>query len=167
MEDIVCTFIGEQNSEKAKAFMEFCVKQNNNQYSHENCWVADEGGKIVGAVNIYDGALLAQLRQPVLDHLKSEFQRVLDLEDETQPGEFYLDTIGVHPDQQGKGIGTELLQFVINELVIKHKKTLGLLVEDENPNAKRLYLKVGFKSVGKRVFVGKNMEHLQISNTND
>jgi ribosomal protein S18 acetylase RimI-like enzyme len=127
MEDIIYKFIGEQNSQQAKAFMEFFVEKEDNQYSYTNCWVAEDGGRVVGAINIYDGALLVQLRQPVLDHLKDKFQRVLDLEDETQPGEFYLDTIGVHPDQQGKGIGTRLLQYVVDDLVVKRNKMLVLL----------------------------------------
>jgi ribosomal protein S18 acetylase RimI-like enzyme len=166
MKDIVYKFIGENNAERAKEFMLYFVENVNNQYSYQNCWVAEANDKVAGAINLYDGALLNELRQPVVEYLRSKFGKELNVEDETQAGEFYIDTIGVHPDQQGKGIGTKLLQFVVDDFVTKRGQTLGLLVDDENPDAKRLYLKLGFKGAGKRLFLGKNMEHLQIMITN-
>jgi ribosomal protein S18 acetylase RimI-like enzyme len=105
---------------------------------------------------------LRELRQPVIEYLRSKFNTDFNHEDETQAGEYYIDSFGVNPDQQSKGIGTKLLQFVIDEYVNKHNRTLGLLVDETNPDAKRLYLKLGFKSAGRRVLFGKNMEHLQI-----
>jgi ribosomal protein S18 acetylase RimI-like enzyme len=162
MEDIVYKFIGENNAEKANAFMLFFVENVNNQYSYQNCWVAEDNNRVIGAVNVYDGASLNELRQPVIDYLRNKFGKELNVEDETQAGEFYIDTIGVHPNEQGRGIGTKLLQFIVDDFVTSRGHTLGLLVDDENQNAKRLYLKLGFRSAGKRLFLGKNMEHLQI-----
>ena len=162
MEDIVRKFIGEEDSKKARDFMLYFVKKDSNQYSYQNCWVAEENMKVVAAVNIYNGALLSELRQPVVEYLKANFNRDFDYEDETQAGEFYLDALGVHPVHQGKGVGTTLLRFVIDEFVNKHRQTLGLLVDETNPSAKRLYLRLGFECVGKRVLFGKMMEHLQI-----
>jgi ribosomal protein S18 acetylase RimI-like enzyme len=162
MEDIVCKFIGEEDPIKAKDFMLYFVERSGNQYSYDNCWVAEEDNRVVGAVNVYDGGLLNQLRRPVIDLLWKKFNRRIDLEDETQAGEFYIDTIGVDPGRHGKGIGTKLLEFVIDEFIRHRKQTLGLLVEDSNPNAKRLYNRLGFVAVGPKVFLGKSMEHLQI-----
>jgi GNAT superfamily N-acetyltransferase len=124
--------------------------------------VVEDNKEVVAAVNLYDGAGLNELRQPVMEYIRSKFSRDFTLEDETQAGEYYIDSLGVDPNQQNKGIGTRLLQFVIDEYVDKHSHTLGLLVDESNPNAKRLYLKLGFKSAGKKVLFGKNMEHLQI-----
>lgn len=84
------------------------------------------------------------------------------MEDETESGEFYIDCIGVNSDQQGKGIGSKALNFLIDEYVVKNHQTLGLLVDEDNPNAKRLYLKLGFKVVGRKSLAGKKMEHLQL-----
>jgi ribosomal protein S18 acetylase RimI-like enzyme len=162
MEEIAYKFIGEEDPEKAREFMLHFVKKGNNQYSYENCWVAEDDMKVVAAVNLYSGAQLTELRQPVIEYLRSSFNRDFNPEDETQAGEYYIDSLGVDPNQQSQGIGTKLLQFVIDEYVNKHNQTLGLLVDETNPNAKRLYLKLGFKSMGKKVLFGKNMEHLQI-----
>jgi ribosomal protein S18 acetylase RimI-like enzyme len=162
MKDIVYNFIQEKNPEKAWTLLLHFAKNDNNQYSYQNCWVVDIDGHVVGAINVYDGAQLSQLRQPVVDYIREKFNQDFVPEDETSPGEYYIDTLAVSPDHQGKGIGTSLLQFVIDEHVRKQNHTLGLLVDESNPNAKRLYLKLGFRSVGRKMTFGKNMEHLQI-----
>jgi ribosomal protein S18 acetylase RimI-like enzyme len=162
MEDIVYQFIGEEDPEKALEFMLHFVERETNQYSYQNCWVAEEDKKVVAAVNLYDGARLGELRQPVVEYVRGKCSKEFNPEDETQAGEYYIDSFGVNPNRQGKGIGTKLLQFVIDEYVNKQGQTLGLLVDEVNLNAKKLYLKLGFKSAGRRVLFGKNMEHLQI-----
>lgn len=163
MGDIVYQFIGRKDDKKAKEFMLYFAAGTNNQYSYENCWVAEDHGKIIAAVCIYDGGKINQLRSPILEYVKNEYDNTLVLEEETQEGEFYIDSLGVDPDQQGKGIGSKLLQFLIGEYVTRLQQTLGLLVDGENPNAKRLYLKLGFKVINQKNFAGKKMEHLQIS----
>ncbi|MBD0298412.1 MAG: GNAT family N-acetyltransferase [Flavisolibacter sp.] len=161
MEDIVYQFIGGKDPEKAKELLLYFAERENNQYSYQNCWVAVNDKEVVATVNVYNGAQLRELRQPVIEHIRSRFNKDFQPEDETQEGEYYIDSLGVNPDLQGKGIGSKILQFLIDEYAIKRSQTLGLLVEEENLNAKRLYFKLGFKSAGKKVLFGKNMEHLQ------
>src|SRR5688572_30392956 len=78
MESIIYKFIGEENEEKAGAFLTYLVKRENNQYSYQNCWVVEEGNKIIAAANIYDGARLIELRYPVLEYLKNQFGKDLN-----------------------------------------------------------------------------------------
>ena len=162
MEDILYKFINETNYTKAKAFLLHFIAQENNQYSYQNCWLAEEENQIIAAVNLYDGAKLQQLRATIMEYVKTHFNPNFNPEDETQSGEFYIDSLGVAPNQQGKGIGSKLLLFLIDEYVAKNQQTLGLLVDEDNPAAKKLYLKLGFKTVGKKTLVGKNLEQLQI-----
>ncbi|EGV42131.2 GNAT family N-acetyltransferase [Bizionia argentinensis JUB59] len=161
MNDIVYQFIGEDSPEKATQFLENLIQKKGNQYSYENCWVAENDGEIIAAATIYDGAKLEELRTPVVTTIKTMFNRYFNSEDETQPGEFYIDCVGVNPNQQGQGVGSKLFQFLIDEYVYNRKKTLGLLVDKDNPNAKRLYLNLGFKVVGEKKLTGKTLEHLQ------
>jgi len=84
------------------------------------------------------------------------------VEDETHAGEFYIDSLGVSPAHQGKGIGSQLLQFVISEKVKTGGGTIGLLVDKTNPGAKRLYLNLGFVPVGEKTLLGISLEHLQL-----
>ena len=161
MEDFVYSMIGGKDPKQGKEFLLYFVQTENNQYSYQNCWVAEEDKKVVAAANLYDGAQLHSLRQPVLEHLKRKYRKDFTPEDETQAGEYYLDSLGVARGQQGRGIGSYMLQFLVDEWVVKQGKTLGLLVDEENQDAKRLYLKLGFKSAGQKVFLGKKTEHLQ------
>ncbi|MNR48786.1 ribosomal-protein-alanine N-acetyltransferase [compost metagenome] len=115
---------------------------------------------------MYDGSKLNELRIPVATKIKSMFNNAFNPEDETQAGEYYIDCVGVDPNQQGKGIGSKIFKFLIDEYVYKNNKTLGLLVDTENPNAQKLYLKLGFEIVGEKMLVGKRMNHLQFRPTN-
>lgn len=164
MKDIIYQFIGEDSTEKAIDFLDSLVKEKKNQYSYQNCWVVDSDHTIVAAAIVYDGGDLAALREPVANKIKVLFDRPFQPEDETQAGEFYIDCIGVDPSQQGKGIGSIVLHHLIEEYVIGHKQKLGLLVDKDNPNAKKLYLKLGFEVIGEKTLANKLLEHLQFGN---
>lgn len=161
MEEIAYQFIGEKSKEKALQLLNSLIEETNNQYSYENCWLVESENEIVAAALVYDGTKLHELREPVARKIKTMFNRAFNPEDETQAGEYYIDCVGVNPNQQGKGIGSKIFQFLIDEYVSKRNETLGLLVDQDNPNAKRLYLKLGFEVVGEKTLVGKKLEHLQ------
>ncbi len=161
MEDIVYLFIGDRDYDKAYSFLLHFVERENNQYAYQNCWVAEDEDGICAAVNIYDGADLVSLREPIVAFVRGKYNKDFNPEDETQPGEHYIDTIGVDATKQGQGIGSRLLDFLITEYVHKQHHTLGLLVDDDNPAAQKLYLKLGFKEVGRKTLVGKSLAHLQ------
>ena len=162
MEDIVYEFIGEKSHEKAIQFLINLISKKTNQYSYENCCVIEIEHEVAAVAVVYDGGKLQKLRMPVAQEIKSMFNRDFNPEDETEAGEYYIDSIGVNPLRQGKGLGSKLLQFLIDEYVVKRNGTLGLLVDKDNPNAKKLYLKLGFEPVGEKILVGKGMEHLQV-----
>lgn len=161
MDEILYQFIAKKDTVAAQDFLLHFVKKENNQYSFENCFVAEENNEIIGAVNLYNGSDLEILRKPIIDYVIKHFNPDFDPEAETTAGEYYIDSLGINPKYQGKGIGSKILQFLIEEYVLKNQQTLGLLVEEDNPNAKKLYLKLGFKIVGQQTLVGKKLEHLQ------
>jgi ribosomal protein S18 acetylase RimI-like enzyme len=162
MGDIIFRFIGENSSEKATSLLERLISQRGNQYSFENCFVAEAEGKIVAAALVYDGGRLQQLREPVAKAIKLMFNRDFTPDDETEAGEYYIDCVAVNPARQRAGIGSKMFKFLIDNYVYNQGKTLGLLVDKENPGAKKLYLKLGFEIVGEKRFAGKQMEHLQL-----
>ena len=166
MKEIVYQFIGEDSSKRATQVLESLINKKANQYSYENCWVVESKEGIIAVANIYDGAKLQELRIPVAEAIKSMFNRDFSPEDETQAGEFYIDCVGVHPNYQGKGVGSKIIEYLIDEYVHKRNKTLGLLVDKDNPNAKRLYLKLGFEIIGEKMLMGKRMDHLHFKNKN-
>lgn len=165
MEEIVYHFIGENSKEKGIQLLDSLIQEANNQYSFENCWVVECEKEIIAAALIYDGAKLKELRAPVACKIKAMFNTNLNAEDETQAGEYYIDSVGVNPNWQGKGIGSKIFHFLIDEYIYNRNETLGLLVDQENPDAQKLYLRLGFEIVGEKVLVGKRMNHLQFKGT--
>jgi ribosomal protein S18 acetylase RimI-like enzyme len=163
MREIVYSFIGSENTNEAYSFIYSLAQREDNQYSYTNTWVLEEGGQIIASLTGYDGSKLDQLRQPVLDLLNRQYGRSLIPEKETGEGEFYIDTLSVDPAHRGRGLGTKLLKYLIVEIVQKESKTLGLLVDIKNPRAKKLYTKLGFRTVGKKPLLGRNHEHLQLA----
>ena len=164
MEDIIYKFLEKEDYASAKDFLQYFIERENNQYSYQNCFVAEENNEIIGAVNIYKGGDIEKLRNPIIEYVRKNYNPEFDPEFETCDGEYYIDSLGVNPNHQGKGIGSKLLHFVIEKYVNQNHETLGLLVEEGNPLAKNLYLKLGFKVVGEKSLVGKRLEHLQIRN---
>lgn len=161
MEDIAYQFIGEKSYEKATLFLDAMTSEKDNQYSYENCWIIENKDGIAGVACLYDGEKLRELRQPIANYIKQHFGKDFNPEDETQAGEIYIDCVGVNPNQQGKGIGSKIFDFLIDEYVKKQNKTLGLLVDNDNPKAEKLYLKLGFEMVGEKTLVGKTLKHMQ------
>lgn len=164
MEDIVYKFIGKENHDEAFQFIFHFAAERNNQYSFENCLIAKVHNEIAGVINFYDGSKYLELKKPVVTYLQTNFPNGYIPENETQPGEIYIDALAVRTDFQGQRIGTQLLRYLINEYIRDKEMVIGLLVDPENPKAQKLYLDLGFKKVGIKKLTGKLMEHLQHKN---
>ena len=69
---------------------------------------------------------------------------------QTVLGETDMMNIAVHPDWRERGIGTELILALIQELTEQGSHSLMLEVRVSNEPAKSLYTKMGFEAVGIR-----------------
>ncbi|RZM11043.1 MAG: N-acetyltransferase [Pedobacter sp.] len=150
-----------KESEDAVPLFEHFNALEKNQYSFENILVYDDG-EIRGLICAYDGADLDRLRKPFLSYISSTYGVTVIPEDETQPGEYYIDCLAVFPENQGSGIGKKLINAMASQAKSNGYNSLGLLVKKGNPEAKKLYLKTGFRIKDERKFVGDVYEHLQL-----
>ena len=120
------------------------VRRDDTQYSYRNT---------LCAVNADDRTVEALL---------SRYGRDMShIDDETEAGELYLDSLAVSPDYQGKGIATRLLQAAADKAAAMGIGAVGLLVDDNNPKAEKLYHRCGFVTVGDNRWGGHAMRHLQ------
>lgn len=139
------------------------VEMENSQYSYRNTLVAmTDDGQIMGACVSYDGGLLHTLRRAFVNAALTDFGRDFsNMDDETQAGELYLDSLAVYPQYRGKGVASALLRASIEKACNMNLPAAGLLVDKGNPNAERLYKSVGFEYVNDAFWGGHPMRHLQ------
>ena len=163
MDDLAAKFVGSSDPNDAVPLFQKFAELPANQYSYENTLVYEDEEGVCGMINAYEGANLETLRKPFLDYLDKTYGFKHSPEDETQPGEYYLDCISVSPRKQGKGIGKELIKAMIGHAVSRGQHTLGLLVNKENLKAEKLYAGLGFKTVEEVDFMGGRYYHM--SNT--
>lgn len=163
MGKLACDFTGKETIEQAIPLFETLFTKTENQYSHDNTLVFEEKGMILGSITTYDGGKLEEYREKLLKIIRQEYNvKNLSLEDETQADELYIDTLSVSPKAQGKGVGTQLIVAAIEKAKKEGHSHIGLLVERGNPNAKRLYKRLGFSVVGKKSLGNSQYEHMQV-----
>ena len=157
MSDIVFKLINRKDSQEATQFLERLFVQKNNQYSYENTLVYEKDKEILGSLVYYNGVHIDSLSQAVFDFVQSTYGHNIRLEKETQAGEYYIDTLSVSPKAQGKGIGSSLLFHLKEQL---KGETIGLLVSMENPQAEKLYQRMGFAYADMKMLAGAPYKHL-------
>lgn len=141
------------------------VMAENTLYSFSNTIVAEVDGVIAGAINGYDGAEYGMLKKPVVDDFNRRFPGAASdfaAVKETEAGEFYLDSIGVSPAMRSMGIGSMLFKAMLDRARKSGIGKAGLIVDFDKPKAEALYVRLGFRTVGTRDFLGHQMKHMQI-----
>ncbi|MBQ8779254.1 MAG: GNAT family N-acetyltransferase [Alistipes sp.] len=137
------------------------ARQESTQYSWRYALVAEVEGITAGAIVGYDGALLGKLREGTYAVIREQIGRTPTIPDETEAGEFYLDSVGVWPEFRGLGVGRALLDALAEKAFAEGHERVGLIVDFDNPQAEKLYASLGFERVGTKLFFGHKMWHLQ------
>ena len=163
--DVVCAALGEELAEKLRgglgmSLMEQVVAQPDTVYSYKNTLVAEINGVSVGAIIGYDGAKMWELRRPTFALIEKVTGTAPQLEEETGPGEFYLDSLAVLPEYQGQGIGATLISEASKQAFANGFSRVALLVDLANPNAERLYTRLGFHRDKPVTLLGHEMYHM-------
>lgn len=131
------------------------------QYSFAYALVAEVEGVQAGAIVGYDGARLSELREGTFAVIREQIGNIPTVADETEAGEFYLDSVGVLPEFRGLGVGRALVAAFCEKVFAEGHQRVGLIVDFDNPQAEKLYTQFGFKRVGTKLFFGHKMWHLQ------
>lgn len=139
------------------------VAMEDSQYSYRNTLAATTSdGMLVGILVGYDGGHLRKLRQRFLEEALLAFGiDYTGMDDETESGEFYIDSLAVSRDFRGNGIAGKLLSAAEKWAFGMGLPAVGLLCDKGNPLAERLYQKHGFQYVNDTVWGGHPMKHLQ------
>ena len=146
--------IMEEGKMPKEDIVEIC-RRTDTLYSYKNAVVAEIGGKAVGALISYVGDGYHEIKMHTFSFVRDFIDFDVDaMDDETQAGEYYLDSAAVLPEYRGKGIGRELISFGASKA-----ESLGLVpvlaCDPENTNAYSLYSSLGFKEDGTLFIFGE------------
>ena len=148
--------------EQYHSVLQDIARQDDTQYSWRKALVAQVGNTVAGAIVGYDGALLATLREATFAVISHHTGFTPTVADETQAGEYYLDSVAVLPQFRGLGVGQRLITALCERAFAEGHDRVGLIVDCDNPKAERLYTSLGFRRVGTKTFFGHTMWHLQV-----
>jgi ribosomal protein S18 acetylase RimI-like enzyme len=139
-------------------------QQEGNRLSYQNALVMEEEGQLVGLVLLYDGAKARELDLP-LERAAAARSGNFKYRIPTEPevSEFYLDTLSVIPRCQGRGYGRTLIEAGCDRARRLQHSRIALLVEVDNPAAKRLYDRLGFRADYTRLLAGHEYFHMVLS----
>lgn len=135
------------------------------RYNFNNILVDDENGKIASIAVGYQAELEEHIDDPLIalfEKYNVDKDTILFTDKESWPGEWYLDSLAVHPDMHHQGYGKKMLEFLPGYLLAKGEKILSLNVDVDNEPAQRLYEKMGFNKMG-QLYIGAHLyDHMQL-----
>ena len=161
-DDCCLYFCGEgYGLEDFRKMMTILVEREDSQYSYQNTLVAMDAEQVVGISVSYDGGCLHELRRAFIEAAKEQIGKDHSgMDDETQAGELYLDSLAVLPDYRHQGIARKLLLATKERANCLGLPRVGLLVDKDNPVGEALYTSVGFQYVNDNQWGGHPMKHL-------
>ncbi|WP_151898761.1 GNAT family N-acetyltransferase [Pediococcus damnosus] len=131
-----------------------------------NLIVAKDHDKVLGMMFGYVGKFEQQLFD-VFPRYYAELaipeKTVIFSDHEADEDEWYLNTLCVDASHRGEGIGTQLLNYLPTIAKQVHTNEVGLLVDFENPQAEKLYKRIGFKKDRVQVVANHNYDHLKMT----
>lgn len=164
LKDMELEFLKKYGEEKLMEVLKLAFADENFRFGYARGIVLEEDNHILGVAFGY-----LDREEPFIDEpLKAIYKEVGIPENEVMFGdkeafedEWYLDSIAVRADQRGRGIGAQLLEALPRFATRQGANKIGLSVDDANPRAKQLYLRQGFKEVGRAVISGHQYDHMQ------
>lgn len=164
LKDMELPFVQTFGEQKTIEVLTDAIADPDYRYSYTRGIVEEIDGKMAGVAFGYTDEEEPMIDLPLADILeKHELPRdqYLFIDKETLPNEWYLDTISVSEKFRGKGIGSKLLEALPMLAEKANRTIIGLSVDQQNPQAKKLYERHGFEVVEETEISGHQYEHMQ------
>ena len=151
---------------EAMSILENFFEQEGNRLSYKNTIVIESEtgvgeGSILGVAISYDGTVARELDEPLEEAAKLQSGLSdYSIPTEAELGEYYLDTVSVNRNCQGRGFGRQLIEAVCEQGRQLGRNRVGLLVDVTNPDAKRLYGRLQFRGNKQRELAGEEYFHM-------
>lgn len=143
--EIAHDLTGASNMEEAIRQIGYFFAQKDNRLSYENAVVATNQQHVIGIALFYHGSQTERLDRPFIERWMERKGQAPTIVKEAQDDEFYLDSVAVHPDCRGKGVGATLLKAFEKEAEARGYERIALLVDEDNGKARKLYESFGYR----------------------
>ncbi|MBR1705347.1 MAG: GNAT family N-acetyltransferase [Bacteroidales bacterium] len=138
-----------------------CEKRTDTLYSYAHSRIAETDGTVVGSLLSYPGDIYRNLRHKAFTELWPELIEMEATSDqETDPGEYYLDSLAVLPAYRGRGIGRTLLKDGIDKGIALGYKQIALVADSDMPHLVSLYSSIGFIPADHRQTFGVDFQRM-------
>lgn len=134
--DAVLALSGKDNIHEALRQYEINFSREDIYFSYKNIFVARNESRILGCILYFRGEDESSF-QPIADHR-------LEMENESEPDEIYIDSLAVLPECRGKGIAKRLINQVTVEAKKQGFQKVGLLADKNKAYLGRMYQTLGF-----------------------
>jgi ribosomal protein S18 acetylase RimI-like enzyme len=119
------------------------------EFGWRNATMAEVDGEVTGMLL---GYRKPDAFEPVPDKVAG-FMRPIEELEAAAAGRWFISMLGVHKNWRGKGVGSALLAVAEAKRAETAAKGLGLIVEDANEGARRLYGRAGYAVRDRRKMV--------------
>jgi ribosomal protein S18 acetylase RimI-like enzyme len=165
---------------QALVILQALIRRSHNRFSHRYIWVAEADSGVVGVVaavpsenlrNAADYATVLNRWQRLRLALLNRLILSRTLRQNYPPKTFYIANLAVAPTHRSQGIGTQLVQRCIDQANEQRAIALYISVDIDNPQAQKLYERLGFQVVEKRTLsllkftIGTRVLRLEIRNS--
>ncbi|NOH16141.1 GNAT family N-acetyltransferase [Clostridium cochlearium] len=157
-DELACIFAGSKDKEEVNKVISTFCKEKNNRFSYEYIDIAEKDGKIAGLVLAFPAEKEMKLNIPIIKKLPYMYKRKISnykeevvpmlSSEEAKPGEYYIDSIAVHPNYRKNGLGKKLLMVARKRALKKGFKKVSLIVKPKNKGAIKLYKSSGYNMDG-------------------
>lgn len=138
-------------------------------YSWKNALIAEADGKPAGCIVAYPGDVYDTARRYTWPRIWADGSSATgrkhpdidSIEPETQPGEFYLDTLAVIPAFRGAGIGRLLIGSAMRRGRDAGYRRFSLIADIHKSGLLNYYAQIGFSTVGEIDFFGHRYYRMQ------
>jgi ribosomal protein S18 acetylase RimI-like enzyme len=163
----VYDFIYKTNNKTALDYIGYEYKTGRGFCGYKNVTVAVDNGVVVGTGCFYDGNVYGKLVFGTLINMflfygVFEFRNIFNKSKHTssvmkkpRKNQMYLSNFGVSENYRSKGIGSSMINLMIDKAKKANYEKFILDVSDKNTRAESLYLKKGFIVVKTKIFSGK------------
>lgn len=109
------------------------------------------------------------LNSIIVCEIDSRIVGKIDLMQKTKAGSsfLYIERLIIHPDFRHKGIAKKFLEYAEAECKKRNLGTVELSVREDNVAAITLYISQGFKILGKKVYMQKQISNQQQANNSN